>query len=63
MIDFQEHLNTVWDLLGAAREDLIPEGEPCFDEQWNDVCHAMAVIRDGLGLESEVSLHQKGAQS
>jgi len=43
----------VWDALHAHREDSIPEGEPMYDEQWDDICHSMAVIMDYCGVKGE----------
>tara|TARA_B100000902_G_C27108561_1_gene812383 strand:+ start:143 stop:307 length:165 start_codon:yes stop_codon:yes gene_type:complete len=47
-------LKTVWDALHAYREDCIPEGiDPMYDEQWDDICHSMAVIMAALGVKHE----------
>lgn len=37
---------TVWEVLHMAREDLIPEGQPEYDDMWSDVCTAMAWIEE-----------------
>jgi len=50
----REHLEIIWDALEAYREDLIPEGDPQYDEIWSDVCTAMAWIQEDLGVEEEV---------
>ena len=44
----RQHLDTVWEGLQALRDDLIPEGDEVYDEQWNDICHSMAVISETL---------------
>lgn len=44
-------LDAVWDVLEMARNDLIPEGNPAYDNQWSDVCTAMAWIQDALNVE------------
>ena len=54
--DRESWLATVWEALGAYREDLIPEGEEMYDEQWDDICTAMAWIREELGLPDEVEM-------
>lgn len=48
MHDIDEQLAIVWAALEAYRADLIPEGDPDYDEQWNDICTAMAVIEEDL---------------
>lgn len=45
-------LSIVWDALHGFREDCIPEGEEMYDEQWDEICGAMAVIAEELGLSS-----------
>lgn len=44
----RDQLNIIWDALCAYRADLIPEGEPAYDEEWNDICTAMAWIEEEL---------------
>ena len=51
MHDIKEQLNIVWDALEAYRADLIPEGDEQFDEIWDDICTAMAVITEDLKAE------------
>jgi hypothetical protein len=48
MHDIKEQLDIIWDALGAYRADLIPEGDEQFDEIWDDICTAMAVIEEDL---------------
>jgi hypothetical protein len=50
MHDIKEQINIIWDALEAYREDLIPEGDEQFDEIWSDICTAMAVIQEDLGV-------------
>ena len=49
--DITEELETVWDALHAFREDLIPEGDESYDEQWDDICTSMSRITESLGYE------------
>ena len=51
MIDIQDAIKTVWLALEGYRENCIPEGEESYDEEWNDICTAMAVITEDLKLE------------
>lgn len=41
-------LEIVWDALHAYREDLIPEGDEQYDEIWDEICTAMALIEERL---------------
>lgn len=41
-------LNTIWEALEAYRENCIPEGDSDYDEQWDDICTAMAWITEDL---------------
>lgn len=42
-------LQTIWDALHGFREDCIPEGDdPIYDEQWDDICTAMAWISETI---------------
>jgi hypothetical protein len=59
MHDLKQQLQTVWDALHAYREDLIPEGDEQFDEIWDDVCLAMAVIEENLGIEQIADLDKE----
>jgi hypothetical protein len=46
-------LSVVWDALHGFREDSIPEGiESHWDQQWDEICGAMANITEELGLNS-----------
>lgn len=55
MHDIKDALKTVWQALEAYRDDLIPEGDPSYDEEWNDICTAMAVIEEDLNAQEEQS--------
>lgn len=44
---------TVWYALHCFREDCIPEGDPMYDEQWDEICQAMAVIMYACGVKKE----------
>lgn len=46
-------LSTVWDALQGYREDCIPAHDPTYDEEWGDICSAMAWISAALGLPDE----------
>lgn len=46
-------LETVWEALHGFREDCIPEGDQDYDEQWNDICTAMAWITEAIAEENE----------
>jgi hypothetical protein len=48
MHDIKDQIDIVWAALEAYRADLIPEGDEQFDEIWNDICTAMAVIEEDL---------------
>lgn len=57
-IDYEADLATVWQLLHAAREDLIPEGENEYDAQWEEVCLAMANLR-AIAEDLEATVKEK----
>ena len=58
--DAQSWLNTIWDALEGFRDDCIPEGQdPRYDEQWDDICSAMAWIREALGLPDPVAIQDR----
>lgn len=48
MHDINEQVAIIWEALYALRDDLIPEGDPNYDEQWNNICCAMAVIQEEI---------------
>jgi|GEM_PF-2942148 len=46
--DFYDNLKIVWNALEAYRDKCIPEGVKEFDQEWNEVCTAMALITEDL---------------
>jgi len=46
--DRQSMLDTIWHALECYRDDCIPEGEEGYDEEWSDICTAMAWITEDL---------------
>jgi hypothetical protein len=52
-LDTQKNLDIIWNALAALREDLIPEGDPLYDAQWNEICEAMAYLAEDLGIEEQ----------
>lgn len=53
IIDLEATLAEIWEILQEWR-DANPEGSDANDKKWNDVCGAMANIREAFGLEDEV---------
>jgi len=43
---------TIWKALHAYREDLIPEGDEMFDDQWSEITTAMAWIEEEINTSS-----------
>mgnify|MGYP003644534001 FL=1 len=41
-------LETVWHALHDYRENLIPESDERYDEQWDDICTAMGWIDETI---------------
>jgi hypothetical protein len=54
MHDIREQIDIIWDALHAYRENCIPESDPSYNEEWEDICLAMAVIQEDLGVEEEL---------
>jgi len=54
MIDIQDALKTVWLALEGYRENCIPEGDADYDEEWSDICTALAVIQEDLNQMEEI---------
>ena len=48
----EDDLKVIWDALHGYREDCIPEGDLLYDDQWDQICTAMAHIHKALSLES-----------
>jgi hypothetical protein len=44
--DTDSWFETIWDALHGYREDCIPEGDEAYDDQWSDICTAMAWLRE-----------------
>ena len=44
----QGYIDTVWAALYAYREDLIPECDECYDDEWSNLTYAMAKIVEAL---------------
>ena len=51
--DARRWLDTLWNALWTYREDNIPEGDVMYDSEWDDICFAMARIKESLGLEDQ----------
>ena len=54
VLDVQESIATVWKALHAYRSTAIHEGEPQHDNDWSDICTAMAHIQELLNCEEEI---------
>jgi hypothetical protein len=52
--DIRSAIDTIWQALEAYREDCIPESDPTYDEQWSDICTAMAWIQEDLNVMEKV---------
>ncbi len=48
-------LEAIWEALHTFRHDCAPEGNPEHDRQWEEICTAMAWIREALDLPEEVN--------
>jgi hypothetical protein len=46
--DLESILETIWLALEGYRENCIPEGDEQYDEEWGDICTAMAWIKEDL---------------
>lgn len=51
--DARKALEVVWEGLNAYREDLIPEGNPEHDAQWEEIATSMAQITEALGERTD----------
>jgi len=51
--DAESWLDTIWSALHAYRADRIPEGSADHDNEWSDICTAMAWITEELDLQDE----------
>ncbi len=43
-----KELNKIWEVLHTYREDCIPEGRSLYDDEWDDICYAMARLKEML---------------
>jgi len=46
--DIESMLEAVWTALHGYRENCIPEGTKEYDEEWGEICTAMAWIQEDL---------------
>ena len=46
-------LEKIWEALHEFRDVNIPEGPPHHDDQWGDICTAMAWISEELGVNDD----------
>ena len=46
--DLNSMFATIWEALEGYRENCIPEGNIDYDNQWGDICTAMAWIEEDL---------------
>ena len=44
----KSNLQIIWNALHSYREDCIPEGDLLYDDQWDQICTAMAHIENEL---------------
>tara|TARA_Y100001954_G_scaffold208565_1_gene233012 strand:+ start:327 stop:509 length:183 start_codon:yes stop_codon:yes gene_type:complete len=49
-----QSLLAIWNALWAYREDMIPEGEEMYDDEWNDITEAMSFIHEELDVDLEI---------
>jgi hypothetical protein len=52
--DMDSILDTIWEALEGYRENCIPEGQAEYDDQWSDICTAMAWIQEDLNQQEEI---------
>lgn len=43
-------LTIIWNALHSYREDCIPENDPTYDDEWDQICTHMAWIHEALGI-------------
>jgi len=46
-----ESLEIIWNALHCYREELIPEGDKQYDDEWDTICTAMAYIEETILTE------------
>jgi|TARA_R110000737_G_scaffold20201_3_gene38535 hypothetical protein len=44
-------IECIWDALSGYREDCIPESDSTYNEEWDDICTAMAWITEEFNLD------------
>ena len=47
-------LTVIWNALHSYREDCIPESEPTYDREWDEICTQMAWIHETLGINYDI---------
>ena len=50
-MSIDDALKVIWNALHGFREDCIPEGDLHYDEQWDEITTAMAVLQETLNKE------------
>jgi hypothetical protein len=53
MIDIKNAMRIVWEALETYRENCIPERNKMHEQEWDDICTAMAAIRENLSEEKQ----------
>ncbi len=53
-LDKETWLEIIWDALWCYHEDCISRAKPPYDKEWDDICSAMAYIREDLELPDEI---------
>ena len=46
-----DSLENIWNALHSYRETCIPEGDPLYDREWDEICTDMAWIAEELGID------------
>lgn len=47
-------LDTIWSALHAYRNMCIPEGNDNHDDEWSDICTAMAWLQEELDIDEKI---------
>ena len=53
--DLDSIIDTIWQALEGYRENCIPEGQTEYDNEWSDICTAMAWIQEDLYKQEEIN--------
>lgn len=56
------NIEPIWNALHGFRETNIPEGTPEYDEQWDDICTAMAQLCEAAGLPTGADAEPEAAR-